>query len=153
MKKFIPYIFIGVNILCMSLGLFLVYSATIGFESPVIKEENEIVKLEKVRAERDENPIIYTMDPFTVNLDGYPKRIIQTEVNLVLLDKAGFEHIIHMGSKARDTIVRILNSKSFSEIESVQGKLFLKDQIASQLNDIMVQGVIKDVYFSEFIVK
>jgi flagellar FliL protein len=153
MKKFLPYVFVGLNALCMVVGLFLVYSSTIGFESPVIKEEQEIARLEQARKERDENPIIYTMDPFTVNLNGYPKRIIKTEVNLVLLDKAGFEQVVRLGSKARDSIVRILNGKTFADLETVQGKLFLKDEIASRLNELLVEGVIKDVYFSEFIVK
>lgn len=153
MKKLIPIAFVGTNVILMVAGLFLVYSSTIGFESPVIKEEREIASLEKARMERDENPLIFTMDPFVVNLNGYPKRIIKAELNLVLLDRVGFEHTVRLGSKARDSVVRILNGKTFSDLETVQGKLFLKDEIVTQLNALLAEGVIKDVYFSEFIVK
>lgn len=134
-------------------GLALVYASTLGSESPVITEEKEIQKLEIERDQKVEAPYLYTMDKFTVNLEGYPRRIVQTEVNLELLDKSGYEEVIRLGSKARDTIVRILNGKNLEDIETLQGKLRLKEQIATTLNNLLSDGVVKEVYFSEFIVK
>jgi flagellar FliL protein len=153
MKKFLKFGFIGLNIASMCVGLVLVYTSTVGAESPIIREENEIKRLEAARDKRDETPYVYTMDKFTVNLDGYPRRIVQAEVNLELLDKTGYEQVIRLGSKGRDAIVRILNSKQFDEIETLQGKLRLKEQISTTLNDLMVEGVVKNVYFTELIVK
>lgn len=153
MKKYIKLGFIGVNVLFMCVGLGLVYASTVGGESPIIREENEIKKLEIARELRDESPYVYTMDKFTVNLDGYPRRIVQTEVNLELLDKTGYEQIIRLGSKGRDAVVKILNGKQFDDIETLQGKLRLKEQISTTLNDLMIEGVIKNVYFTELIVK
>ena len=153
LKKFLPLILAGLNGLCMVVGLGLVYMATLGGESPVIKEEKELERFIASREMKTEDPLVFTMDKFTVNLDGYPRRIIQAEVNLLLLDKDGFEQVIRLGSKGRDSIVRILNGKQFSEVETLQGKLKLKEQISTTLNELMVEGVVKDVYFSEFIVK
>jgi len=153
MKKMVKLGFVGINVASMCVGLGLVYASTMGGESPVIKEEQEIKKLEVARDQRDENPHVYTMDKFTVNLEGYPRRIVQAEINLELLDKTGYEQVIRLGSKGRDAIVRILNSKQFDEIETLQGKLRLKEQISTTLNDLMVDGVIKNVYFTELIVK
>ena len=153
LKKFLPLVFAGLNCICMLAGLGLVYMATLGGESPVIKEEKELQRFIASREMKTEEPLVFTMDKFTVNLDGYPRRIIQTEINLLLLDKDGFEQVIRLGSKGRDSVVRILNGKQFSEVETLQGKLKLKEQISTSLNDLMVEGVIKDVYFSEFIVK
>jgi len=153
MNKMMKLIFIGGNVASMCVGLGLVYASTIGGESPIIKEENEIKKLEQERDSRDNTPQIYTMDKFTVNLDGYPRRIVQAEINLELLDKTGFEQVIRLGSKGRDAVVRILNGKRFDDIETLQGKLRLKEQISTTLNDLMVDGVIKNVYFTELIVK
>ncbi|MNU01437.1 flagellar basal body-associated protein FliL [compost metagenome] len=56
-------------------------------------------------------------------------------------------------AKARDQIVRILNDKNFSDLESIQGKLFLKDKIASEVNQLLRKGVVKDVFFSDFVVQ
>lgn len=145
--------FVAVNIVTMLVGLGLVYASTVGGESPVIKEEKEIQKLIEAREKREGAAHIFTMDKFTVNLEGYPRRIIQTEVNLELLDETGYEEVIRLGSKGRDAVVRILNSKKFNDVETLQGKLRLKEQISTTLNDLMVQGVVKNVFFTEFIVK
>ena len=100
-------------------------------------------------------PLVYTMDKFTVNLGGEPKRTIRLEVNLEMLGKEGFEEIVDTDNraKARDKIVRILNDNTFNDLETIQGKLFLKDRIATDINSLLDKGVVKDVYFSEFVVQ
>lgn len=148
------------NLGVSGLGAYWVYMATLGWNPPSITENQlaqEKAKETELTAEEEEKagPLIYTMDKFTVNLAGEPKRAIRIEVNLELLGKDGFEEVINTDNraKARDRIVRILNDRSFSELESIQGKLFLKDRIATELNGILDKGVVKDVYFSEFIVQ
>ena len=152
--------FAVVNLGVTGLGAFWVYSATIGWHAPQITEtqlqaERTAAEAKQDQAGAEAGPLIYTMDKFTVNLDGEPKRTIQVEVNLEMLGKDGFEEIINTDNraKARDRIVRILNEKTFSELESIQGKLFLKDKIAGEINGILDKGVVKDIYFSEFVVQ
>lgn len=169
-KKKIPMALllqIGFAILNLSLtglGVYWVYSATLGWQSPMISEsklaEQKEANLKKQESEgalagSDTGPLVYTMDKFTVNLDGEPKRTIRLEVNLEMLGKDGFEEVINSDNraKARDRIVRILNGKSYNELETIQGKLFLKDKIAMEINSILDKGVVKDVYFSEFVVQ
>jgi flagellar FliL protein len=153
-------VFAVANLGVTGLGVFWVYSATIGWHSPSITEsqlaESRLAEAESADKEGSgSGPLIYTMDKFTVNLSGEPKRSIRVEVNLEMLGKDGFEEVINSDNraKARDRIVRILNDKTFGELESIQGKLFLKDRIATELNAILDKGVVKDVYFSEFIVQ
>ncbi|MNU05152.1 flagellar basal body-associated protein FliL [compost metagenome] len=56
-------------------------------------------------------------------------------------------------AKARDKIVRLLNDNAFSDLETIQGKLFLKDKIAMEVNSILHRGIVKDVFFSDFVVQ
>ena len=146
-----------VNLAVIGWGGYLVYASTIGWHPPMIQEEQLASLKEKEDAHGAEaaGPLIYTMDKFTVNLDGEPKRTIRVEVNLEMLGKEGFEEIINTDNraKARDRIVRMLNERTFSDVESIQGKLFLKDKIAMEINGILDKGVVKDVYFSEFVVQ
>jgi flagellar FliL protein len=149
--------FAVINVSVMGLGMYWVYAATIGWESPSITEEKLVTEQEK-EGQQDAQaagPLIYTMEKFTANLAGEPKRSIRIEVNLEMLGKDGFEEVINNDNRARarDRIVRLLNDQTFSEVESIQGKLFLKDKIATELNGILDKGVVKDVYFSEFIVQ
>ncbi len=152
--------FVVLNLAVTGMGVYWVYSATIGWHAPTITEQQLAAEKEaadhKLESQGSEaGPLVYTMDKFTVNLDGEPKRTIRVEVNLEMLGKDGFEEIINSDNraKARDSIVRILNGKSFNELETIQGKLFLKDKIAMEINSILDKGVVKDVYFSEFVVQ
>lgn len=144
------------NLAVTGLGAYLVYSSTLGWKRPMIVESDLRTEDERAaEAKRDLAPYIYTMDKFTVNLDGEPRRTIRLEVNLEMLGQEGFEEVINADNRARarDRIVRLLNDKNFADLETVQGKLFLKDKIAMEVNGLLKQGVVKDVYFSEFVVQ
>ena len=151
--------FAVINLTVVGWGAFMVYKSTIGWHYPAVHEEVLASQKEHdehgAKAAEITGPLIYTMDKFTVNLNGAPKRTIRFEVNVEMLGKDGFEELINADNKARarDRIVRLFNSKSFDDVESIQGKLFLKDKIAMELNSFLDKGVVKDVYFSEFVVQ
>lgn len=142
------------NLLGTGMGAYLVYASTIGWESPKLTEEMLGRDLASVD-EAELAPYIYTMDKFVVNLGGEPKRSIRLEVNLEMLGKDGFEEVINTENRAkvRDRIVRLLNEKSFFDLEPIQGKLFLKNKIAQEINSILKVGVVKNVFFSDFVVQ
>lgn len=148
-------VFAVLNLSVIGAGGYMVYASTIGWENPKITEADAERELASTSEAADTAPLIYTMDKFTVNLDGEPKRTIRLEVNLQMLGKEGFEEVMEPENraKARDRIVRLLNEKAFSELDSIQGKLFLKDKIAGEVNGILHRGVVKDVYFSDFVVQ
>ncbi|WP_374035144.1 flagellar basal body-associated protein FliL [Bdellovibrio bacteriovorus] len=148
-------IFAVLNLAVMGAGGYMVYASTMGWESPKITEEDADRELASVSDEADLAPLVYTMDKFTVNLGGEPKRTIRLEINLQMLGKEGFEEVMEPENraKARDRIVRLLNEKPFSDLDSIQGKLFLKDKIAGEVNGILRRGVVKDVFFSDFVVQ
>lgn len=147
--------FAVLNIAVMGAGGYMVYASTMGWENPKITEEEAERDLASTSNEADFSPLVYTMDKFTVNLGGEPKRTIRLEVNLQMLGKEGFEEVMEPENraKARDRIVRLLNEKAFSDLDSIQGKLFLKDKIAGEVNGILRRGVVKDVFFSDFVVQ
>lgn len=147
--------FAVLNLAVMGFGAYLVYASTIGWESPQVTEESADRELASVADNFDFEPMVYTMDKFTVNLGGEPQRTIRLEINLQMLGKDGFEEVMEPDNraKARDKIVRLLNDKNFSDIDSIQGKLFLKDKIAGEVNGILRRGVVKDVFFSDFVVQ
>lgn len=146
--------FAVLNIAMMGAGGYMVYASTMGWKSPKVTEADAARELASL-SEEDASPLIYTMDKFTVNLGGEPKRTIRIEVNLQMLGKEGFEEVMEPENRvrARDRIVRLLNEKAFADLDSIQGKLFLKDKIAGEVNGILRRGVVKDVYFSDFVVQ
>lgn len=153
--------FAAINLGVIGGGAYLVYSSTLGWHAPQITEHQLEEQKDKDSHDqvKDLGPLIYTMDKFTVNLSGDmlndPKRTIQLEVNLEMLNKEGFEEVINNDrrARARDKIIQLLGGKSYHELESIQGKLFLKDQIALEINNLLDKGVVKDVYFTSFVVQ
>lgn len=155
LAKLLLPIFAVVNVATLAGGGFLVYQGTLAYEPPVLREPAAFAQLLEERAldEGIVTPLLYTMPPFTVNLNGTPRRLIRVEMTFEMLDKAGFEEIVRTNPAVRDSVVRILNGKSFDEIETIQGKLFLKDQIAVALNQSLKEGVVKNIFFNEFLVQ
>lgn len=153
--KILQLVFAIVNFMMMGAGGYMVYASTMGWENPSITEEMAERELASTSGEVELAPLVYTMDKFTVNLDGEPKRTIRLEINLQMLGKDGFEEVMEPENraKARDRIVRLLNDNTFNDLESIQGKLFLKDKIAGEVNGILRRGVVKDVFFSDFVVQ
>ncbi|MFN3696988.1 MAG: flagellar basal body-associated protein FliL [Pseudobdellovibrio sp.] len=141
------------NLSGLGLGAFWVYSATIGYESPYIVEQ-ELRKPASMPASIETGSNIYTLEKFVVNLNGQPKKTIKVQVNLDMLSAQSFAEVMSPDktAQARDRIIRILNDKNFSDIETIQGKLFLKDQIVEQVNKVLTVGLVKDVYFTDFVV-
>ncbi len=166
-KKPIDIVLIGLiafavfDVGALGYGCYLVYASTLGWRAPQITEEQLVEEKEKGKKENEISmgPLVYSMEKFTVNLAGDPlrdpKRTIQMEVNLEMLNKDGFEEVMNADyrAKARDKIIQIIGNKAFSELETTQGKLFLKDQIAAELNAILDKGIVKDVYFTSFVVQ
>lgn len=155
LAKLMGPLFALVNLAVTGGGAYLVYAATLGWINPEITEDMAKQELEVKTEAAEAHPYIFTMEKFTVNLDGEPRRAIRIEVNLELLAKDGYEEIISDDNRvrARDQIVKILGDKNFSQLETIQGKLFLKDEITVALNTILDQGVVKDVFFSDFVVQ
>ena len=145
--------YLSLNLTAMAIGSFLVYRATVGYETPAARSAALDREIASFRASLQDRPLVYTLDQFNTNLNGIPRRLIRVEMNLEMLDAEGFEEIILSGPQAKDAVVRILNAKSFDDVESVQGKLHLKNEIIAQLNGLLERGVVKDIYFSDFVVQ
>ncbi len=143
---------VSLNFAGLGAGAYLAYVSTIGYSSPEITEQ-KLRDVAGLPSHLDQGPMVYTMDKFVANLAGEPKRTVRIQVNLDMINAQSFSEIMdeENRARARDTILRILNEKTFSDLESLQGKLFLKDEIVKNVNKSLKIGLVKDVYFSDFV--
>ncbi len=150
--KILTIVFIILNVVITGGGAFLVFKSTLGWHAPVYTDEMATEKLQAEQKELEKLPLIFTMEKFKSNLDGLPIRAIEVEVNVEMMNRDGYEELIDSDNlvKVRDKVIHILQTKTFDDIETVQGKLFLKDQIARVLGEILIKGIVKDVFFSQF---
>ena len=151
-KKIITIVGIVLNFSVLGLGTYWVYISTLGYEYPKVTE-TALREPANLKEKFGDAPMIYTMDKFTVNLSGVPKRTIRLQINLDMVSPVAFQEIMDFEyrAKARDKIVKILTEKTVDDLETIQGKLFLKDKIVAEVNQIMDRGLVKDVYFTDFV--
>ena len=55
-------------------------------------------------------------------------------------------------AKIRDAVITLLAGKSFAEVQSPEGKVLLRAEVAARLNQILGAPKIVRVYFTEFVV-
>jgi len=152
-KKILTFAFIGLNLSVLGFGAYLVYSSTLGVQMEALSNEQAKRDLASFEEKLRGDPVLYSMSPFNTNLEGVPRRLIRMDLSLEMMDEEGYEEVINIAPQARDSIMRILNAKAFSDVETVQGKLHLKNQIVAELNTALKKGVVKNVYFNELVVQ
>lgn len=109
--------------------------------------------LQKLRAGKS---IICPLDSFIVNLmdkSGLGKRYLKVTMKLELDSEKDKELLEDHTPQIRDTVLLLLSSLTFKEINSIEGKLDLKQSIISRVNRVLGDGRVKTIYFSEFVVQ
>ena len=98
--------------------------------------------------------IICELELFLVNLaDVGGKRYLKVTLKLEVNNPRAPAEVTTRGFEVRDSILMLLSGKEYNDIASSGGKITLKREIISQLNRILKQGQIREVYFTDFIVQ
>jgi flagellar FliL protein len=111
---------------------------------------------EEDAGDHDAHPPVYEkLDQFTVNLtdDAY----LQTDIQLLLADVKVQEKIKAHMPEVRDSLIRLLSSKTSEELGQAEGKDKLAKDVQKSINDILhikskSKGV-KKVLFAAFIIQ
>jgi len=97
---------------------------------------------------------MYPMSQFIVNLlsEGGSKYL---KVSLdIELDKQELSAEMDLKKALiRDIIIRVMSSKTFEEVSTMKGKDRLKDEIVSKINDVLADGQVKNIFFTDFVVQ
>ncbi|MEO5364177.1 MAG: flagellar basal body-associated FliL family protein [Magnetococcus sp. DMHC-8] len=97
---------------------------------------------------------MYKLDPFVVNLNEpkgsrYLKATIQLEMSASDLKS----ELDRRSAQMQDVILALLTSKTFQELQSLEGKFRLREELLSRINALLVNGTIARVYFTEFVIQ
>lgn len=97
---------------------------------------------------------IHPLDTFIVNLaDEGGNRYLRTTLKLELADDRSVDFVQKRLPLIRDSILMTLPTKRYEDINTVEGKMMLRDELIRKLNVIMVPGSISNIYFTEFVVQ
>lgn len=97
---------------------------------------------------------MYPMSQFVVNLlSESGSRFLKVSLDIEL---SGEELSAEMDKKKpaiRDIIIRTLSSKTFEEVSTMKGKERLKDEVVQKLNEILADGQVRNIFFTDFVVQ
>jgi len=97
---------------------------------------------------------MYPLDQFIVNLfseDG--SRYLKTTINLEMSVPELATELDSKKPLIRDIIIKALSAKSYEEISTIAGKENLKDEIVANLNTVLKDGKINNVFFTDFVIQ
>ena len=144
MSKNLVFLVMGILLLLMTImgvGFFALWSRISSLDrmiSPQSQEKsNEIDKRNK--KEYVAKPK-YHLETFIVNLaDPKGKRYLRLTMDLEM--------------EIRNTILMIIPTRTVEDIQSLEGKIALRDEIMTEMNNILKTGRVTNIYFTEFVVQ
>ncbi len=97
---------------------------------------------------------MFDMDPFVVNLnEAGGKRYLKSKVEIEYVGDNVRLELTSRLPQLRDVILLHLSSKSLDEIRSVDGKIELKNALIKRINQVLKQGKIRNLYFTQFVIQ
>ena len=144
-KSKLKLIIIAIFVLVIGVGGIFGYSK--------INKGNE-KKTETDKAEKAS--IVLPLNSFVVNLmdkRGVGKRYLKITMELEVNKEEDKLLVENHNAQLRDTVLLLLSSQSLNEINTMEGKLELKQNLLSRMSQILGDGVVRRIYFTEFVVQ
>ena len=97
---------------------------------------------------------IFPLEPFIVNIyDGQELRYLKVKVELEMAGAGVKAELDSRLAPIRDAVLVLLSTKTLQDIQDIQGKNQLKDEILASINKIIPPGKIAKIYFTDFVVQ
>ncbi len=97
---------------------------------------------------------IFPLEPFIVNIyDGQELRYLKVKIELEMVSPAVKAELDGRLAPIRDSLLILFSAKTLQDVQDVQGKNTLKDEILTAINKSIPPGKIAKVYFTDFVVQ
>lgn len=97
---------------------------------------------------------VYPLEPFIVNIyDGQEVRYLKIKIEFEMASPEVKSELDARQAPLRDAILVLLTTKTLQEIQDLQGKNQLREEILAAVNKILPPGKVTRVYFTDFVVQ
>jgi len=97
---------------------------------------------------------VFALDPFIVNIyDGQELRYLKVKVEMEMANPAIKPELDGRLAAMRDAILVVLTSKTLQDIQDIQGKNQLREEILTAISKIVAQGKVTKIYFTDFVIQ
>lgn len=100
------------------------------------------------------NSLTKTLPDFLVNLsDPLGRRYIKLTIDVEMSSSGVGAEVDAQSPRIRDALIMLLSSKTYNDLATNEGKILLKNEILDRINQIMGQGKITGVYFTNLVIQ
>jgi flagellar FliL protein len=97
---------------------------------------------------------MYPMDQFIVNLfSENGGRYLKSAINLELSSEELSAEMDTKKPLIRDIVIKALSAKTYEEISTIRGKENLKDEVVTKINQVLTDGQINNIFFTDFVIQ
>ncbi len=99
------------------------------------------------------NERMVALDQFTVNLStpgSNSPKFVRVNISLEVPNDDTEGEVSQKNPQIRNAIIDLFNSKKPSDLSTVDGREYLKEEIKSSLNSFLISGKVKGVFFTSF---
>jgi flagellar protein FliL len=119
-------------------------------------ETEEGAKDKHKAKQKDAEPGLLSLEPFTVNLADGGSHYLRLNVRLLVGTPAAAEKMQKnevLVMRVRSSILELLAQQKADELVTPEGKTELKHQIAEHMKEVLEDTEVADVLFSDFVVQ
>ncbi len=154
-KSILKWIILGSLLIALGVGGFLGWRTFIDTDDRKETAEESLNEASEVK-EKESLKIIFPLEPVIANLAdkaSLGKRYLKITIALEVDNEMAKEKASRYQPQVKDTILMLLTSKSFDEIRTMEGKLDLKQTLLTRINQAVGEGIVRRIYFTEFVVQ
>ena len=131
----------------VGIGAYLFFSA--GDKS--LTPEQEQAQLE--RRAKEIGPMV-DLESFIVNiLDQGEVRYLKAAITLEADTAETAAEINQRMPQIKDAVLLLIGNKTFAELSDLQGRLQLRAELLNRINSLLLNGKVKRIYFTDFVVQ
>lgn len=153
-RKLLDQIIIALTLLAtiVTVGVFVYTNIIYKKELPNGAKEIEALKKDFTQINF---PHTYVLDKITVNLDSETRRLrfLDVQVNLVLFNEDDSEALDVIKPQIYDIIIDVAAGIEPDELNSLSGKLIFESRIKKRVNTLAKKRIVKEVFYSVFVVQ
>jgi|GEM_PF-1760372 len=147
-------IFLTALVTAGALGVF-VYTLII-FKKPLPDNATEFAKMKADATKSVEIVRPYATEQIVVNLNGSTSsrlRFLSIIVNFVAFTNDQIGKFEENKIEIKDMIIDITSKMRPDELNQVTGKVLLNERIKARLNEFYQERIVRDIFFSEYVVQ
>jgi flagellar FliL protein len=139
---------VSVVLIGVGVGVFLFMG---GEKEEKLSPEQEQAELEKQA--KAVGPMV-NIETFIVNIiDDEESRYLKASITVEVDAPEATMEIAQRMPQIKDAILLLVGNKTYGELRDLQGKIQLRAELLNKINSILLNGKVKRIYFTDFVVQ